>query len=190
MPGKNAERVLSSESHDKDLELCLKRLQTLPTWKVWEWQPMGKEFLDADKFRRALYLISECLSLQSLWMPAPCPCFSTTEVSISAHNLCSWSLIDTIGNRAQNALQGFPERQAYWQWLKRAPTRLLWSNNTCWERAVPAHVGFPASSKPQQASPWPSRSAKQEHSCCLSWHSPCLSWCYHWTMFGGLLNHY
>ena len=29
----------------------LTRLETKPTWKLWEWQPDNKEFLDADSFR-------------------------------------------------------------------------------------------------------------------------------------------
>ena len=33
------------------LELGLTRLETKPTWKLWEWQLEGKEFLDADSFR-------------------------------------------------------------------------------------------------------------------------------------------
>ena len=37
---------------EEDLELGLQRLQTLPSWKVWEWQPLGGIiFLTAEAFR-------------------------------------------------------------------------------------------------------------------------------------------
>lgn len=35
------------------LSVGLTRLESKPTWKLWEWQPDGKEFLDADSFRLA-----------------------------------------------------------------------------------------------------------------------------------------
>ena len=33
------------------LETGLKRLEEKPTWKLWQWPPEQKEFLDADSFR-------------------------------------------------------------------------------------------------------------------------------------------
>ena len=36
------------------LQLGISRLHEKPTWKLWQWLPEEKEFLDADSFRHVL----------------------------------------------------------------------------------------------------------------------------------------